>query len=274
MSFTAVVDALLRLRPYDPVGVRKIRLGAPNDGGYVLLDLLARRPMLFSYGVGGDIRFELDLARRGIRGCLFDHTVAAPQDLPEGLSFYPQGVSSRRQPDGATDTLAAQINRHAPRGARLMLKMDVEGAEWASLDKAPAEVLARFDQIIIELHDFQKISDPIFRRRVVRVLDKLNAMFALVHVHGNCHGPLQIVEGLPVAPVIEALYVNRELAAVVPSTGLFPSALDRSNWALWRDMPLWFFPFLPWGSGPDGADGGIAVRKAARRLVRQIQPAA
>src|SRR5437867_8412368 len=61
------------------------------------------------------------------------------------------------------DTLENQIRKNGHIGRRLIIKMDIEGAEWDALLAAPDELLASIPQIAMELHGFD---DP----KIVEVL--------------------------------------------------------------------------------------------------------
>jgi len=76
------------------------------------------------------------------------------------------------------DTLENQIRKNGDTGRRLIIKMDIEGAEWDSLLAAPEELLASIPQITMEMHGFD---DP----KIVEVLRKLKRNFYLVNLHFN-----------------------------------------------------------------------------------------
>jgi FkbM family methyltransferase len=68
-------------------------------------------------------------------------------------------------------TLEALLNRHGVDRAPLV-KVDIEGAEIAMLERSSAEVLARVDQFTIEFHDFL---DPSLRDAVRAARDRLRS---------------------------------------------------------------------------------------------------
>ena len=74
------------------------------------------------------------------------------------------------------------MQNHVPRngdsGRRLLVKMDIEGAEWKSILATPDEILDTFDQLPMELHG---TSDPLF----LEAVEKLKRNFYLVHLHFN-----------------------------------------------------------------------------------------
>jgi hypothetical protein len=60
----------------------------------------------------------------------------------------------------------------------VIIKMDIEGAEWDALLATPDELLASIPQISMEMHGYD---DP----KIVEVLRKLKRHFYLVNLHFN-----------------------------------------------------------------------------------------
>ncbi len=50
------------------------------------------------------------------------------------------------------DTMASQFAKNGDGSKRIVLKIDVEGAEWDSFLTVPDKVLAQIDQIAVEFH--------------------------------------------------------------------------------------------------------------------------
>ncbi len=75
MTCKSIYDLLSDLTPYDVLGCAKVRVGSPNDGGYVMLDLFRPSQAVFSYGLSWNIAFEEDFACRGHTLFMFDHTI-------------------------------------------------------------------------------------------------------------------------------------------------------------------------------------------------------
>ena len=53
------------------------------------------------------------------------------------------------------DTIANQFAKNGDSSKRIVLKIDIEGAEWDSLSSAPDEVLEQIDQMAVEFHWLQ-----------------------------------------------------------------------------------------------------------------------
>ncbi len=266
MGFRHLYDCLSHLRPYDILGSRKLRVGAAHDGGYVMLDRLRPSQIVFSYGLSWNIAYELDLAQRGMTLFMFDHTIDGLTVEHANFTWFKEGLGASTDVEARLHRLEDHVARLAPGEQGMILKLDVEGAEWAALAKMPIDLLGRFEQIVMELHDFRLISDPAWRDVASAALANLGQQFTLHNVHANNHAPVVIVDGVPVADVIEVSYIRTDLVERRQSSTLFPSYLDSPNDPNRPEIPLWFFPFMPFG--PLGDEGAIsdAIGGAATRM--------
>ncbi|WP_139559750.1 FkbM family methyltransferase [Methylotetracoccus oryzae] len=264
MKFTEITEVLALLTPWDIIGPAKVRVGrAQGDGGYILLDTLLKDQKVYSFGVGKQITFDLELAERGHDIYLFDHTVSAlPTEHPR-FHFFREGVSSVSQPDKALFSLEQHIDRLGHRDLDLILKMDVEGAEWGVLATAGSGLIRKFSQITMELHGLDRLGNEKTRARACRVLRKLNRTHTLFHVHGNNAVPLKNIDGITVAPLLEVSYVRSDLVERVRSRTFYPTVVDAPNVSRKPDHVLWFYPFYPYLE-PESVAG--EVMQAARRL--------
>ncbi len=218
-----LLEALEVLRPTAlGDGARLVRVGADHDGGYVMLDRPAPDVAL-SIGVGGDVSWDAELARRGARVHAFDHTVRGlPQRAP-GVTFHRLGVGAESGGELLSlDDLAARAGVRD--GVRAVLKMDVEGAEWDAL-RGPS--LGRFEQIVVELHHLGRLRDPEWARRILDVLQGLSLGHHAVHLHANGHARVVQLGSYWFPDVVEATFVARSLGLPqAPATRLH-TELDR-----------------------------------------------
>lgn len=246
----SVVDVLGFLRPWDPIGLKKVRIGRDGDGGYVLLDLIRPGQLAFSYGVGPDVSFDSTLAAHGLRVFMFDHTVPQPQNLHPNCFFHAEGVGPRTDPIMPCDTITAHVARYGSNRRDLILKMDVEGSEWHSLLETPDQILCQFEQIVMELHSLESLVHLGGRMLRANVFEKVNKNFRLFHVHSNNAQNLFTVDGLPVPNLLEVSYARADLCDFTPATTVFPTELDSPCVPDRPDHRLWFFPFLPGFAAP------------------------
>ncbi|MBQ2788645.1 MAG: FkbM family methyltransferase [Thermoguttaceae bacterium] len=203
-----------------------VRLGGSNDGGYVMLDDF-KGGVAYSFGVRDDVAWDEELAKRGYDVYLYDHTI---DGLPQGkenerFHFFKTGMCGAA-PVKDCRTLGALIeaNGHADRDD-MILKIDVEGAEWDMLEEVDEALLARFSQIAIELHflDWQDWE----RRR--RLIEKLERSHAPIWLHACNYGSHCLVDGECRYGSVEACYVRRSDYDLKPSTKIFPTQWDAPN---------------------------------------------
>jgi hypothetical protein len=106
------------------------------------------------------------------------------------------------------DTLENQVRKNGDIGRSLIIKMDIEGAEWDSLLAAPDELLAAIPQMAMEMHGYD---DP----KIVEVLRKLKRNFYLVNLHFNNWSCTPKAAPLP-AWAYQALWVNKNVGVLAP----------------------------------------------------------
>jgi hypothetical protein len=220
-----VVSILRFLEPRKVIGYNKVRVGTLGDGGYVQIDDFAGIVHAFSFGISGNDDWDLGIAERGVSVEQYDHSVdRAPSSHPL-LNFHRLKISTQRAPNTATlpDLVAKYSSHDRP---DLILKIDIEGAEWDVFDAASEECLSRFSQILCEFHGLTLAKDPIVREKYRRVLEKLSKSFVAVHVHANNTGGLAVIFNVAVPRHIEITFVNRTRYELAPTHEVFPTELD------------------------------------------------
>lgn len=247
MASQAVFEVLRLLAPRDVPGVGKVRIGGDGDGGYVLLDRLDPAQVVMSFGVGPTVTFERDLAERGHRVVMFDHTVDALPDAHPAFIWHRLGLAARDDAPCSLYALPTLMRRLPPSDHPPILKMDVEGAEWPALAVLDPDVLGGFAQITLELHGLLSLEQPPFNAQALAALRVLRRDFVPVHVHANNYGRLDYVGGFACADTIEVTFARSGLYPDAPSATIYPTALDTPNFAERPDYLLWFFPYLPGG---------------------------
>jgi hypothetical protein len=254
-----VFDALSYLTPYD-IDRPKVRVGAARDGGYVLADIPSKRD-LFSFGIANDVRFEKQMAESGHRCFMFDHTINALPDNHANFSFYKIGIRGSTPQD---DTLSLEQHLiRVPNAEPLILKIDVEGAEWDVFSSSGDNLLSRFEQIVGEFHWLHELGDLNFREKFITSMKRLTNQFTLFHVHANNCRKLAVIDGFMVADVLELSFIRNDLVNRQPSTQIYPTSLDQANNAIVHDHALLFYPFLPM------AAGGIDIREVVTKINNQ-----
>lgn len=205
------------LRPV-PLG-EKIRVGRNWDGGYVLYrPLLDETDALVSYGVGWEISFEEHFSRLTSKTIvMFDPTMfgkyladlkfvgtrlrelrlkpaaehlcgvwrlykARKRFLKRNIFFVNEGIAAARF--GKYDTFAHHIERFNLKGKRILLKIDIEAAEYDIFQEGSIyDHLEQVNQLAIEFHDLKNRL-----QQAKTIVTKLKKDFLLAHIHPTNFG--------------------------------------------------------------------------------------
>lgn len=265
----SIASLLHLLTPWDVAPHGKIKYGNPyGDGGYVMLKSLRPGQVVYSFGIGRNPAFDLDLAGRGHEVYMFDHTIEALTVEHGNFRFYREGIGPADEGETRTHSLEHYMTRFGHTRDDMILKIDVEGAEWDSINAVPDARLRQFEQIVLEFHRLHLIEDVRLRGTVAGALEKLNRHFTLHHVHANNFADIATCGGLAVCPVIEASYVRTDLVERRPSRTVYPTGLDTPCQPGKRDILLTMFPFLPLLDDP--ATLAARIEDAATRIEYQF----
>lgn len=190
-----------------------IRVGAINDGGYVIPKHLVHDvDVLVSMGIEEDWSFDREFSERNprIRIHAYDHTISR-NSFRRGVLLAAAGMCAGRRPpsevlrrmkllrsygsffsganthyqqrvynrvDLSSDVTLAQIFARCQSEA-VFLKIDIEGSEYRIVNGL-IEYADRIAGMVIEFHDTEPFRS-IFSAAIVALLEK----FEIVHVHAN-----------------------------------------------------------------------------------------
>lgn len=118
--------------------------------------------------------------------------------------------------------------------SRLVIKMDIEGAEYAALATLSDEALSRSAMLLVEFHRLGAHLED-----VLRLARRLKEAFVVAHVHANNYAP--VANGVP--EVIEVVWIRKTLLTSVPAgehPGLPLPGLDQPNHPRRADIELVF----------------------------------
>ena len=204
----------------------KVRTGGSNDGGYVMANDFKGNAIGYSIGVGPQVLWDHEMASRGMKIHQYDHTVEAAPSSHPSFHFNKIGIAPNLDdPQLVTLDRMLEDNGHADE-QHMLLKIDVEGAEWDVLDGMSSNLLGKFDQIVVEYHALEYLDRDSFRHRAERVFRNIDHTHACIHVHGNNYGSFGIVRNIPIPNVLEVSYVLRDRFSLIESTDIFPTHLD------------------------------------------------
>ena len=204
------------------------RFGKNNDGGYLLCsELLENIQVAYSYGIDGRDSWGCDVSKRlNVNVHQYDcFNTEEPECEGGNFVFHPECIGSKKEliDKREFDTLENQIKKSKESSHGIILKMDIEGAEWDSLLNTPKEVLKNIDQLVIEFHSRD-------HEKEIKLLKRLNQYFYLVNLHYNNHSCSEHYLPLP-SSVYEVLYVNKQIGIVDHNSRKYldPNPLDMPN---------------------------------------------
>jgi hypothetical protein len=216
------------LQPVKLANCELERFGEPNDGGYLLCgNLLGAVGAGYSYGISGYDGWGCDISRRlDVTVHQYDCFDARRPACPGGKTvFHDECVAGTRSVDEGRvfDTVQNQLARNGDETRHLVVKMDVERAEWDVFLRMPDAVLNRIDQLAVEFHEFHE-------ERFVAAVQRLKKSFYVAHLHFN---NFSCIGGQPPFPAwaYEVLFVSKRLVLA-----------ERSLWQASKD---WLFGLMP-----------------------------
>jgi hypothetical protein len=239
-----IVPSLLRPPPWPPATIGEVRealfeelrtvtlsncmlkrYGGANDGGYLMCENLTDGvKSAYSYGIDQDDNWGCDVSQQlGVAIHQYD-CFTSHRPVCEGGRFVfhdecvgPRAATNDGQP---FDTILSQIARNGDTGKSLLLKIDIEGAEWDSLMATPDAVLERIVQMPMELHGTDEV-------KFVELARRLKRQFYLVNLHFNNFACTAGIEPFP-AFAFQVLWVNKRIGVLDPD-GPSPAPISPLN---------------------------------------------
>ncbi len=247
------------LKIYD-TEFNKVRIGPKYDGGYILLDeFIKKKNSLISLGVGNDVAFDLDFLEKNnySKAYLFDKT-SNIKSKKKNLFFYKKNVSSFTSIKDKVIGINSILKKFQ---RRIILKMDIEGNEWHTLENLDDGNLSRISQMIIEFHlihididmgvlskkyspyfskfylnNYNLINQNLFEK-YYKIFKKLNKYFYIFHIHPNNSIKKIDIENFSIPPLLEISFINKKCVRSArltknkfPIKNLdFPNKVDRSD---------------------------------------------
>lgn len=221
-------ELFAELQPMPLANCELARFGEPNDGGYLMCaNLLENVVAGYSYGISGYDQWGCDISRaQSVPVHQYDcFDPEQPSCAGGDTRFHDEclGATAVRAGDGQRyDMLEKQLADNGHGAARVVVKMDVEGAEWDALRLASEPVLQRIDQLVVEFHGTGD-------ERYLATLRRLKQFFHVAHLHFNNFSCWDGLDPFP-SSVYEVLLVSQRLGVADPSgTAVRPHRLDAVN---------------------------------------------
>jgi hypothetical protein len=190
--------------PKEVKGKKRILIGNKRDGSYVMLDDFDNIKIAYSIGIYKYIQFDKALADKGIEVYMYDHTI---NNLPyENDKFHWKkiGLGGNSQRSNNIQTLEEMLKENGHIFEKnMILKIDIEYAEWDSLIDVSENIIRQFKYILIEFHFFK--DNLIQYYNVLKKLYKTHQVFYI-----NCSDEIATFGNNRFCRCIEVSYIQRE----------------------------------------------------------------
>jgi hypothetical protein len=228
-----VIKLIERLHPVQ-TQFELIRLGSNKDGGYLVPDCVDDIIACFSPGVAKVSEFERDCLQRDMKIFMADKSVEKPNwDVSEDrYEFQKKFIGCTNNQEFMTlDNWVQSTN--LSNKAELLLQMDIEGGEYATIMNAPDELMKRFKIMVIEFHRLKQLWNKGFFELAETVFKKILQTHVCVHLHPNNFGGTERSVyskfGLDIPKVMEFSFIRKDIVEVKGFQSQFPHPLDFDN---------------------------------------------
>jgi hypothetical protein len=227
-ALTPYVKKILSLlKPMDVKGKELVRKGREYDGGYVMLNHKLENSICYSMGISNDDSWDMDMVKIGCEVYQYDHTIDKfPHSHPK---FHSNKIGICSQPSGEdnlkTINELLEINCHINHND-IIMKMDIEGAEWPIFEEIESDILSKFSQIVVEMHSFLEVHHGHIAQKYISILNKLAKTHQVVHIHSNNCGPIALVGGIMLPDTFEVSFARNKDHAFSECKKVFPTSLD------------------------------------------------
>ena len=217
-----------------PNYIQFVRVGNSHDGGYVMAESVGEK-IAYSFGIANDVSWDSDMVNSGFTIYMYDPTI---DDLPlssDMFHFSRIGITGNKESDKMKHLSTLLHSNDHEKENHMVLKVDVEGAEWDFLNEVSEKTLEKFDQILFEFHgllDFWSLPEKI------KCLKKLNKTHRLIHVHANNYADVLEYDGRSYPDTIEATYIHNNLISCNLAKVKLPRKEDAQNTERLREIQL------------------------------------
>lgn len=223
------------LKPQKINNFDMVRVGRANDGGYVMCGDFNPNMHAYSFGIDDDNSWDMNIHLLGdINVYMFDHTIKQVPMFCHGLHWERKGIGVSDEKD-LLSLASILANNGDLYNRNLILKMDVEGAEWDILESLDDHIIDNFKQMLFEFHN---ITDTSMQERIIYVLERLNETHQVAWVHGNNFVFAEKDQEILMPDSIEVLYVRRDSYDISDDASDQIFDLDMPNNPLRTDFEL------------------------------------
>jgi hypothetical protein len=206
------------------------RYGLGIDEGYLLCDnLLKNTRVVYSYGIDGRDGLGCEISTK-LRVPVHQYdcfNLTRPVCETGSAIFHEECVAGATERDASGrlfDTIENQIIKNNDAGKTLLLKMDIEGAEWESLAATSDETLQNVDQIAMEFHKQQD------KLKYIDLIQKLKTNFYIAHIHFNNFACTRGLDMPFPSFAVQVLMVNKKVGILDEGKRpVLPNPLDEKD---------------------------------------------
>jgi len=222
-----VQSLLNKLKPIY-YGKELIRIGAKNDGGYLVPDDLAGITACFSPGVADISEFEKYCADMGMNVFMADKSIEKPFQSHELFQFTNKHIGVITNEDFITidDWVSSSVTRFQD---DLLLQIDIEGSEYEVFLSASNKLMKRFRIIVVEFHNLNQLWNKPYFTFASRVFDKILQTHSCVHNHPNNFCDSVKKGNIEIPIVSELTFVRKDRIKSSSFVSTFPHRLDSDN---------------------------------------------
>lgn len=196
------------------------RFGSEFDGGYILVNDINKNDFAISCGIDNNIDWEKDFLTEGLGIHCYDYSIDCLPEQIDNTIFFKEKV-------GVDVNLSEMINR-VDSNYDIILKMDIEGAEWDVLPDITNKDLSRIRQITIEFHYINHIDDDKKYLKMINSFEKLLNTHTPVWIHANNWGKIHIIDNKSIPEVVEVTYLRNSDYVFLDHIDLF-AGLNKPN---------------------------------------------
>jgi hypothetical protein len=207
------------LAPKKVVGKKRILIGKKGDGSYVLLEDFNEIKIAYSFGISNNIDFDSELSKLDIDIYMYDHTIRSLPYNNNKFHWKKIGIRGKNKRHPNLKTLEELIieNGHTQQ-YNMLLKLDVENAEWEALHDLSDSILIQFKYIIIEFHFENENKTQLY----YEVLKKLHKNHQSFYFRCNGRSTIAIFGNNRICKYIEISYIIKKNNTFIKDDSIYP----------------------------------------------------
>jgi len=228
----------------------KQRIGKPNDGGYVIVNLPGLYDFFISGGISDDISFEEDLLEifPELTCFAFDGTINYLPKTNPRINFVKKNLGNVNAAN------LTNLHEYMKNYNNIFMKMDIEGHEFRILPTLiKNNYISKIKQLVIEIHtpadiglfpDYFKGLQDIKNEHMFNVINNINKTHTLVHFHANNGPNIHTIDGINLPNVFELTFIRNEFVTEkIRNTDPLPTDIDMKNIVNKPDYTFSGFPY-------------------------------